>query len=334
MKILITGGCGFVGSNLAIYFKNNQIAKKINTLDNLSRNGSLLNLKRLKKNKIVNFKRDISNYNEFKNLPRYDLIIDCCAEAAVEESKKKIDKVFNTNLTGTFNTLKKCAKDKSHFIFLSSSRVYSIQELRNLKRKNFLINEKFNTFKPKSIYGFTKYSSEHLIREFSFLYKIKYIINRLGVISGPWQFGKQDQGFVSLWVWKHLNKKKLSYIGFGGKGSQIRDVVHIEDVCKLITMQVKRINHKNNSTYNVGGGKKNTISLKDLTKICQKFTSNKIEIFSKKTTSEYDIPYYVTDNSKIKKIYGWSPKKKILDIVRDIYKWMLLNKKILKKYIK
>ena len=89
MKILITGGCGFVGSNLAIYFKNNQIAKKINTLDNLSRNGSLLNLKRLKKNKIVNFKRDISNYNEFKNLPRYDLIIDCCAEAAVEESKKK-----------------------------------------------------------------------------------------------------------------------------------------------------------------------------------------------------------------------------------------------------
>ena len=252
-----------------------------------------------------------------------------------------MDRVFDTNLIGTFNLLKKCVKDKSKIIFLSSSRVYSIALLNktkgNLKKytkiKSLKKNE-MSTDGPKSIYGFTKFASEELIKEYAYLFNIRYIINRLGVISGPWQFGKQDQGFVSLWVWKHLNKKKLSYIGFGGKGSQIRDVVHIEDVCKLITMQVKRINHKNNSTYNVGGGKKNTISLKDLTKICQKITSNKIEIFSKKTTSEYDIPYYVTDNSKIKKIYGWSPKKKILDIVRDIYKWMLLNKKILKKYIK
>ena len=86
MKILITGGCGFVGSNLAIYFKNNEIGTKINTLDNLSRKGSLLNLHRLKKKKIKNFKKDISNYNELKSLPKYDLIVDCCAEAAVEKS--------------------------------------------------------------------------------------------------------------------------------------------------------------------------------------------------------------------------------------------------------
>ena len=334
MKILITGGCGFVGSNLAIYFKNNRIGSKIDTLDNLSRKGSLLNLKRLKKKKIKNYKKDISHYINLKNLPKYDLIVDCCAEAAVEISKIEIDKVFNTNLVGTFNILKKCAKDKSNFIFLSSSRVYSIKDLRKLKKKNFLINEKFNTSGAKSIYGFSKYSSEHLIREFSFLYKIKYIINRLGVISGPWQFGKQDQGFVSLWVWKHLNRKKLSYIGFGGKGSQIRDVIHIADVCKLITKQIKKINKINNLTLNVGGGSKNLISLKNLTKICQKITSNRIRIFSKKTTSEYDIPYYVTNNFKVKKIYNWHPKKNILDIVKDVYKWMVLNKKILKKYMK
>ena len=334
MKILITGGCGFVGSNLAIYFKKNRIGTKINTLDNLSRKGSLLNLKRLKKNKIKNFKKDISHYNNLKSLPKYDLIVDCCAEAAVEVSKIEVDKVFNTNLVGTFNILKKCTKDKSNFIFLSSSRVYSIKDLRKIKKKNFLINEKFDTSRPKSIYGFSKYSSEHLIREFSFLHKIKYVINRLGVISGPWQFGRQDQGFVSLWVWKHINRKKLSYIGFGGKGSQIRDVIHIVDVCKLVSKQVKKINKINNLTLNVGGGIKNFISLKDLTKICQKITSNRIKIFSKKTTSEYDIPYYVTNNLKVKKIYNWQPQKNILDIVKDVYKWMVLNKKILKKYIK
>ena len=333
MKILITGGCGFVGSNLAIYFKNNRIGSKINTLDNLSRKGSLLNFQRLKKNKIKNFKKDISNYNELKSLPKYDLIVDCCAEAAVEESRKEVDKVFNTNLIGTFNILKKCTKDKSNFIFLSSSRVYSIKKLRNIKKNKFLVNEKFDTSEPKSIYGFSKFSSEHLIREFSFLYKIKYIINRLGVISGPWQFGKQDQGFVSLWVWKHMNKKKLSYIGFGGKGLQVRDVIHITDVCKLITKQIKKINSINNLTLNAGGGAKNAISLKKLTKICEKITSNKIKISSKKMTSEYDIPYYVTNNSKVKKIYNWNPQKKILDIVTDIYDWMRFNRKVLKKYI-
>ena len=267
-------------------------------------------------------------------MPKYDLIVDCCAEAAVEISKKEVDRVFNTNLLGTFNILKKCKKDKSNLIFLSSSRVYSIKKLRELKKSKSLINEKFDTSGPKSIYGFCKYSSEHLIKEFSFLYKIKYIITRFGVISGPWQFGKQDQGFVSFWVWKHINKKKLNYIGFDGKGSQTRDVIHILDVCKLIALQIKKINNIYNITMNAGGGKKNSISLKNLTKICQKITLNRIKISSKKSTSEYVIPYYVTDNTKVKKIYKWEPKKKILHIIQDMYKWMLSNKKKLKKYIK
>ncbi len=334
MKILITGGCGFVGSNLAIYFKQNQIGTEINSLDNLSRGGSILNLNRLKKSKVKNYKIDISNNKALAKLPKYDLVVDCCAEAAVEVSRIEIDRVFYTNLVGTFNILKKCAKDKSDIIFLSSSRVYSIEKLRKLKKNKISINEKFDTSNIKSLYGFSKHSAENLIKEFSFLYKIKYIINRFGVISGPWQFGKQDQGFVSLWVWRHLNKKKLKYLGFGGKGSQIRDVIHISDVCKLITLQIKKINNINNLIMNIGGGKKNSISLKNLTKICQKITSNKIKISSKKSTSEYDIPYYVTDNSKVKKIYGWQPKKNFLHIITDVYEWMILNKKILKKYIK
>ncbi len=334
MKVLITGGCGFVGSNLAIYFKDHKICTKINSLDNLSRKGSLLNLNRLRKKNIKNFNIDISNNQKLKKLPKYDLIIDCCAEAAVETSKKEIDRVFNTNLVGTFNILKKCVKDKSHIIFLSSSRVYSINQLSKIKRKKFIVNERFDTSGAKSIYGFCKYSSEHLIKEFSFLYKIKYLINRFGAISGPWQFGKQDQGFVSLWTWRHINKKKLTYIGFGGKGTQVRDVIHILDVCRLIALQIKKINKIYNLTVNAGGGKNNAISLKDLTKLCQKVTLNKVKILSKKKTSEYDVHNYVTDNTKVKKIYKWVPQKKILHIVQDVYKWMIPNKKMLRKYIK
>jgi len=334
MKILITGGCGFVGSNLSLHLKRESKINKITSIDNLSRSGSLLNLNRLKKNKIRNFKIDITNNEAIQNLPRYDLIIDCCAEPAVEASKKKLDKVFYTNLVGTFNILKKCVKDKSSLIFLSSSRVYSIENLHKIKNNKTLVNENFDTLKAKSIYGYCKHSSEQMIKEFSYLYKMKYIINRLGVISGPWQFGKQDQGFVSLWLWKHINKKKLTYIGFGGKGNQVRDVIHINDVCELISLQIKKIKYLNNIIINAGGGVKNSVSLKKLTKICQDVTSNKIKMFSKKKTSEYDIPYYVTNNSKVKKIYKWQPKSNFLKIIEDMYNWMIVNKKILKRYIK
>ena len=162
--------------------------------------------------------------------------------------------------------------------------------------------------------------------------KLKYIINRFGVIAGPWQFGKQDQGFFSLWVAKHFFKKKLSYIGFGGKGYQIRDVIHIDDVCKIILIQIKKIHKKNNLTLNIGGGLKNSISLKELTKKCQNISNNRIKISGISKTSMYDIPYYVTDNRKITKIYNWKPSKTIDHIVNDIYKWLYQNKNIWKYF--
>ena len=337
MKILITGGCGFVGSNIAIFLKKKLINSKICSLDNLFRKGSKINLARLKKHRIFNYNFDITNYKKLRSLGKFDLIIDCCAEPAIEASSKEPDRVFNTNLIGTLNVLKKCVCDKANIIFLSSSRVYSISNLRNLIKKNniknsikfeYKVDEKFETASPSSLYGFTKLSSEKLIREFSFVNKIKYIINRFGVISGPWQFGKQDQGFVSLWIASHLMKKKLSYIGFGGHGNQVRDIIHIEDVCEIIFLQIKKLNIKYNNTFNIGGGIKNAISLKQLTTICQKLTSNKIKIGKKVNTSKFDIPYFVTNNTKIQKAYNWKPKKNVNEIVIDIYNWLRINKKI------
>ena len=140
MKILITGGCGFVGTNLALYLKK----KKFNvfSLDNLTRKGSLYNLNLLKKKKIKNFKIDIYDYKKIKKLSKFNLIIDCCAEAAVEISRKNLDKVFNTNLVGTFNILKKAKNDKSKVIFLSSSRVNSINEINKITNNNFNLKRK------------------------------------------------------------------------------------------------------------------------------------------------------------------------------------------------
>ena len=340
MNILITGGCGFVGTNLSLYLKS----KKFNvyTLDNLSRKGSKFNYTVLKKKKIKNFRINIANYKKLKGLRKFDLIIDCCAEAAVEVSRKKIDEVFNTNLIGTFNILKKAKRDKSKIIFLSSSRVNSIKNINkiignnsNLKKKlqiNKLIDDKFENSRPKSLYGFTKLASEMLIEEFNYAFGLKYIINRCGVISGPLQFGKQDQGFVSLWVIHHIMKKKLSYIGYGGHGNQVRDVLHIDDLCELIHKQIKIINKIYNKLYTVGGSKISYTSLKNLTKICQNITGNKISIDKKRSTSIYDIPYFITDNHKVSRVYKWRPKKNINKIVYDITTWINNNKNLIQKY--
>ena len=340
MKILVTGGCGFVGSNICLSLKKD--GHQVSSLDNLSRKSSKINFSELKKLKIKNYKIDISKFDKIKKLKKFDLIIDCCAEAAVEISKKDIDRVVNTNLIGTYNILKKVKNDNSKIIFISSSRVNSIKEINKITRfkdhrKIFYsktkINENFETLKPKSIYGFTKHASEMLIEEFSYAFNIKYLINRCGVISGPMQFGKQDQGFVSLWIWHHMFKRNLKYIGYGGYGNQVRDVLHISDLVDLIRIQIRHFNKVFNNTFCVGGSNKSKTSLKELTKICEKITKNKISFKKINKTSIYDIPFFVTDNSKVTKYYKWKPKKNILDIVKDTYKWIETNQNKLKKLI-
>ena len=341
IKILITGGCGFVGSNLCIYLKKNNYS--IYSLDNLSRKGSKFNLKLLNKLKIKNFNYDISNKKQIKSLPKFDIVIDCCAEAAVEFSKKNVQKVIDTNLIGTINILEKIKKDKSKIIFMSTSRVNSIKDLRKIvnsknqfKQKipiNQKVNENFNVINPKSIYGLTKLASEMFIQEYAYAFGIKYLINRCGVISGPLQFGKQDQGFISLWLWNHIDKKKISYIGFGGHGNQIRDVLHINDLCDLIHLQILRFKKVNNMLFTVGGSTKSFISLLNLTEKCQKITGNAMNIGKIKSTSIYDIPYFISDNSRVTKIYKWKPKKNIDLIISDTFKWLNGNKSELKKYL-
>ena len=307
----------------------------------MSRKTSLFNIKKLNEHNIENIKLNLASHNALAKIKqKFDFIIDCCAEPAVEAAKHDRSLVFDSNLRSTLNILEKAKKDNSKIIYLSTSRVYSIDKINNLFKdinhasklnKKIIFNEKFSTKSPISLYGFTKLSSEILIREYSYLFNLKYIINRCGVVSGGGQYGKQDQGFISLWLWRHLNKIPLKYQGFGGFGNQIRDVLDIEDLCELIKEQILKINRINNDTFNVGGGLKNALSLRDLTIYAENISKNYLNIKKSVNTSNYDIRYYVTNNKKVYSKYKWRVKKNMKIIINETF---LTLKKYQKKLLK
>src|ERR1700736_2343975 len=110
----------------------------------------------------------------------------------------------------------------------------------------------------------TKLCSELIIAEYMALYGLRAVINRCGVLAGPWQMGKVDQGFVVLWAAQHLFGGALSYNGFGGAGLQVRDALHVEDLCRLVRDQAAQIATHRGKTYNVGGGAERSVSLAEL----------------------------------------------------------------------
>lgn len=342
--ILITGGAGFVGSNLAVMLKQSYSDINITALDNLSRKGSELNLPRLKKNGITFKWGDIRNEKDLEI--KTDLIIECAAEpsvmAGVDSSPSYL---INTNLIGLINSLEIARKNEADIIFLSSSRVYPHKDLNTLLYRNSKsrfewreqdrlgfslkgINEKFPLGDIRTMYGTTKLASELFINEYIENYKIKGVINRCGLISGPWQMGKVDQGVIMLWLAAHYYKKKLSYIGFEGSGKQVRDVLHINDLFELIKYQINHLSALSGMSFNVGGGEENSVSLLELTEYCQNITGNKVIIDKKISTRAGDVRIYITDNSKITSITKWKPSSTIQQTLIDIYEWLKKNEEI------
>ena len=126
----------------------------------------------------------------------------------------------------------------------------------------------------------------------------------------------------------------MSYIGYGGTGKQVRDILHIDDLFELIDYQIKNINELSGEVFNVGGGKETSISLLELTKICEKYTGNKIKINGENEDRQGDIRIYLTDNTKVTEKTGWKPKRTPDEIVNETYQWIVQNEKKLKEILK
>lgn len=345
-NILITGGAGFVGSNLAIKIKTAYPKAKIFALDNLKRRGSELNLKRLKEVGINFVHGDIRNKEDFAFDEKINLMIECSAEpsvlAGIFESPEY---VINTNLIGTINCLEFARKNKTDVIFFSTSRIYPTKELNRLNYKETKsrfelidnqkiigssvkgIAENFPLSEAGSFYGATKLCSELILREYVENYGLRAIINRCGVITGPWQMGKIDQGVAVLWMARHIwPEKPLSYIGFGGQGKQVRDFIHIDDIFEAIKIQLENFGKYNGEIFNIGGGRANSLSLSEMTELCREISGKKIKINKVKKNRPNDVVIYISDCTKFQKASGWKCKKNNRQIFQEIYDWIIENK--------
>lgn len=189
------------------------------------------------------------------------------------------------------------------------------------------INEQFPLDDYRSLYGTTKLSAEHILQEYIHSYHMKGVINRFGVVAGPWQMGKADQGIIAYWLSRYVFPKgDLSYIGFKGTGKQTRDILHVHDLCLTIDVQLRDMNLHNGLIYNIGGGIDSSISLVELTALCEQITGKKVPVKRIPSPRKNDIPVYISDYSFFEEKTGWKPTKSLSQTVKDTFCWMKQNK--------
>ena len=351
-KVLITGIAGFVGSKLAAYFKANLNDCEIIGIDNLSRRGSETNLELLKKLGCKFVHGDIRVADDVNELPKVDWIIDCAANPSVLAGiNGGTANLVGHNLIGSLHLLEKCRKDAAGFILLSTSRVYSIDALNQVPLEEtetrFAIpsdsnlpvghsikgvTESFPTSAPVSIYGATKLASEVMAVEYALTFDFPIWVNRCGVIAGPGQFGKIDQGIFSFWIYQWLLNRPVGYIGFGGKGKQVRDFFCPEDLGALLVQQMCDPSRKVSKILNVGGGLESSMSLLELNNYCKERFGFEKQVNAVAETRPFDLPYYVTDYSVATELWNWKPSKSPVVLLDEIMQHAQKNKSLIESF--
>ena len=352
MKVLITGGAGFVGGNIAVHMSS--LGHEILCMDNLVRRGSEFNIKRFMNYDNIKFIHgDIRNKEDFDRLNfSPDLVLECSAQTTAIDGYNNPMYDITNNTIGLINVLEYCRKHSAGIIFWSTNKTYSgdlcnappvvekdtrfewdLSQNFNLKgwtRYGFNENMDLNGGNH-TIYGVTKSTSDLFCQEWASAFNVPVIINRFSCIYGKHQFGMVSQGWI---VWFVLAKHfglDLTYFGF--KGKQVRDCLHIDDLVSLIEKQAENINHHSGSYYNVGGGYKNTISVHELNTLLDNMMNTKTKIIHKPQRLA-DQKIYISDIRKVSKDFNWAPKKSLGPSLYDIIDWVVQNEKDLEFLVK
>lgn len=350
MRILITGGCGFVGSQLALHLCER--GHRVIAMDNLVRRGSEANIECLQKHGVEFVHGDVRNSEDFTNLPPgIEFVCDASAQPSVVAGYANPIFDITNNAVGVIRVLEYVRERCCPLLFCSTNRVYSADRINALPRRECAtrlewdvstwhklppeerprgfdphhgISEEFSMDGGQhSIYGLSKLMADVACQEYAQAYELPIVVNRFGVISGSGQFGKRDQGWFVWWAIAHWFGLPLKYIGW--KGKQVRDILFVEDVCRLVDFQMGQISKFRGEVFNAGGGAANTLSLLEATQLFSKATGRALDISEEDAPRKADLALYATDNRKVEHILGWKPQVTLDEGVQRILGWIRKN---------
>lgn len=332
MRILVTGACGFAGGRILRRLRESLENAELAGLDNLCRAGSERNRSALKEFGVKFFHGDVRIAGDFESLPDVDWIIDAAANPSVLAGVDGCGgsrQVIEHNLLGTVNMLEFCRARGAGFVLLSTSRVYGVGPLRNLPlltaEERFVLDERgplpagvsargvseaFSTEPPLSLYGVSKKASEDLALEYAGAFDFPVRINRCGLMAGAGQFGKPDQGIVAFWIHSWREGRPLRYLGFGGRGHQVRDALHPDDLADLLLKQLRAGSARSDAprVLNVGGGIESAFSLAELSAWCASRFGRNQDVARDGGERPFDAGWIVLDDARARAAWDWKPR--------------------------
>jgi CDP-paratose 2-epimerase len=350
LNVLVTGGCGFIGSHVALHLRG--AGHQVAVMDNLVRRGAEKNIATLERHGVSFFHGDVRNPEDLSNLPSsVELICDTSAQPSVVTGYANPLFDITNNGLGAIHILEYARPRRIPLIFWSSNRVYGADRLNTLPRRETDSRFEYDSdawnrlptelrpagFHPihgvseefsidggqRSIYGLSKLIADAACQEYAQAYDLPVVVNRFGVISGIGQFGHADQGWVVWWAIAHWFRLPLTYLGWQGK--QVRDVLFVEDMLSLLDMQIARITRFRGEVFNLGGGTGNAISLREATKSMQEISSRSTSISVSDQPRRGDIALYWTDNRKAALHLGWEPRTDLRTGFQRIFEWIRQN---------
>jgi CDP-paratose 2-epimerase len=346
MNVLVTGGAGFVGANVAIALAERHPDWRLTAFDNLRRRGGELNLPRLREAGVRFLHGDVREAADLAEAGDLDAVVECSAEPSVMAGLgTDTDYVVRTNLLGAHNCLELARRSGAQLVFLSTSRVYPVRPLNSLSYAETEtrfelapeqpfpgvspagISERFPLDGARTLYGATKLAAELLVLEYAESFGLSVVVDRCGVIAGPWQMGKVDQGVFTHWMLCHYFGRDLTYLGYGGRGKQVRDLLAVEDLVDLLDDQLGDPERWAGFVGNVGGGHPSSLSLVETTALCRELTENDVPVRCSDETRPGDVPIYISDCALLYGQTEWRPRRTPSEILRSIFVWINENER-------
>ncbi len=335
MKYLITGGCGFLGSNIA-----SEVLKQNNELiiyDNLSRLGSESNLDWLKSIGTFNFiKESTSDFNKISDViktEKPDVIYHLAGQVAMTTSISNPRLDFETNVLGSFNVLEAVRQfsPDTVIVYSSTNKVYGDFEYLTYEETDtrYICKEYHDGFDENvnldfhSPYGCSKGSVDQYMLDYARMFNLNTIVFRHSSMYGARQFGTYDQGWISWFCQKAVETKLDNSTKFtiSGNGKQVRDVLYVDDMIELYIKAPNYISNAKGKAFNIGGGMKNSLSLLELFKMLENKLSIKLN-YTKLSPRESDQKVFVADLTKANEFFEWMPKVSSEEGITKMLAWV------------